>query len=207
MLRIVSRFQNFAHRAMQRFALSVVAVLSFGISSNYAFGQSAEQSRKLARLEATYISHLTKYVQWNRGTASNELKVIVHGDDHFKFQETLEYVMKITGGDKRARILDFADNQAEEALLEAKKGFNFLILLKGSSIKPQQLGGMEKLGVIVVNGQDFQKFSAAQIGFEHSQNRVRLLIDRNAIGENNNQISSRLADLKSAVKVVNKKSN
>ena len=207
MLRIVSRFQNFAHRAMQRFALSVVAVLSFGISSNYAFGQSAEQSRKLARLEATYISHLTKYIQWDRDSLDSDLKIIVHGNDQFKFEDTLEYVMKISGGDKKVRILDFADNQAGEALLEAKKGFNFLILLKGSSIKPQQLGGMEKLGVIVVNGQDFQKFSAAQIGFEHSQNRVRLLIDRNAIGENNNQISSRLADLKSAVKVVNKKNN
>ena len=33
--------------------------------------------------------------------------------------------MKGTGGDKRARILDFADNQAEEALLEAKKASTF----------------------------------------------------------------------------------
>ena len=207
MLQIVSRFQNFAHRAMQLFALSVVAILSFGISSNYAFGQSAEQSRKLARLEATYISHLTKYIQWNRDPVSNELKVIIHGNDQFKFEETLEYVMKISGGDTKVRILHFADTQAEEALVEAKKGFNYLILLKESSTTPQQLAGMEKLGVIVVHGQDFQKFPGAQIGFEHSQNRVRLLIDRNAIGENNNQISSRLADLKSAVKIVEKKSN
>ena len=207
MLRKLSRFQNFAHRAMQRFALIVAAILSFGISPICTFGQSAEQSRKLARLEATYISHLTKYIQWNRDTASNELKVIVHGNDQFKFKETLEYVMKISGGDKKARILHFADTQAEETLVEAKKGFNYLILLKEYSIMPQQLAGMEKLGVIVVHGQDFQKFPGAQIGFEHSQNRVQLLIDRNAIGEKNNQISSRLADLKSAVKVVNKKSN
>ena len=91
--------------------------------------------------------------------------------------------MKISGGGKKARILHFADTQAEEALVEAKKGFNYLILLKESSIMPQQLAGMEKLGIIVVHGQDFHKFSGAQIGFEHSQNRVRLLIDRNAIGK------------------------
>ena len=68
--------------------------------------------------------------------------------------------MKISGGGKKARILPFADTE-EETLVEAKKGFNYLILLKESSIMPQQLAGMEKLGVIVVHGQDFQKFPGA----------------------------------------------
>ena len=204
MLRIVSRFQNFAHRAMQRFALSVVAVLSFGISSNYAFGQSAEQSRKLARLEATYISHLTKYVQWNRGTASNELKVIVHGDDQFKFEETLGYVLEISSTSKRVNVLGYSNNQTDAALTEAKKGFNFLILLKNSTMKPEQLNGLEESGVIVVHGESLLKTSKAQIAFEHSQNRVRLLIARKSIGQKRNQVSSKLADLKSAVRIVNK---
>ena len=207
MLRKLSRFQNFAHRAMQHFALSVVAVLSFGISSNYAFGQSAEQSRKLARLEATYISHLTKYVHWDRYSLNTDLKIIVHGNDQFKFEDTLNYVMKISGDDKKVKVLAFNNSQMDAALSEARKGFNFFILLRNSSIKPEQFAGMEELGVIIVHGDDLLKSSNAQIGFENSQNRVRLLIDRNAIGKKKNQISSRLADLKSAVKVVNKKNN
>ena len=89
MLRKLSRFQNFAHRAMQRFALFVVPILSFEISPIHSLGQSVEQSRKLARLEATYISHLTKYVQWDRNPLNTDLKIIVHGNDKFKFEETL----------------------------------------------------------------------------------------------------------------------
>ena len=50
-------------------------------------------------------------------------------------------------------------------------------------MKPEQLAGMEKLGVIIVHGQNFQKSSKSQIAFEHSQNRVRLLIDRNRLGK------------------------
>ena len=205
MLRKLSRFQNFAHRAMQRFALFVVSILSFGISPIHSLGQSVEQSRKLARLEATYISHLTKYVQWDRNPLNTDLKIIVHGNDKFKFEETLSYVMKISGDDKNLNILGFNNSRTDAALSEARKGFNFFILLRNSSIKPEQLSGMEKLGIVIVHGEELMKSSNAQIGFENSQNRVRLLIDRNAIGEKKNQFSSRLADLKSAVKVVNKR--
>ncbi len=205
MLRKLSRFQNFAHRAMQRFALFVVSILSFGISPIHSLGQSVEQSRKLARLEATYISHLTKYVQWDRNPLNTDLKIIVHGNDKFKFEETLSYVMKISGDDKNLNILGFNNSSTDAALSEARKGFNFFILLRNSSIKPEQLSGMEKLGIVIVHGEELMKSSNAQIGFENSQNRVRLLIDRNAIGEKKNQFSSRLADLKSAVKVVNKR--
>ena len=66
---------------MQHFALLVVAVLILGIGSSYTFGQSVEQSRKLARLEATYLTHLSKYVQWDSQDTETKLKIIVHGDD------------------------------------------------------------------------------------------------------------------------------
>ena len=74
-------------------------------------------------------------------------------------------------------------------MLEINKGFNFLIILQNSSMNAGQLSGMEKLGVVIVHGKLF-KSSNSQIAFEHAQNRVRLLIDRDSIGEKRNQISS-----------------
>ena len=71
-------------------------------------------------------------------------------------------------------------------------------------MKPEQLNGLEESGVIVVQGESLLKTSKAQIAFEHSQNRVRLLIARKSIGQKRNQVSSKLADLKSAVRIVNK---
>lgn len=204
MLRKLSRFQNFAHRAMQLFALSVVAVLSFGISSNYAFGKSAEQSRKLARLEATYLTHLTKYVQWDKQDAGTKLKIIVHGDDRFKFSETLQFAMKISNPQTTVEILSFSNAQQQVALDEASKGYNFFVLLNNSSISGEQLSVLSGKGVLVVHGHQLLKSSPAQVAFEYNQNRVRMLIARQAIGENKNRISSKLAELKSAVKIVKK---
>ena len=204
MLRIVSRFQNFAPRAMQRIALLGFAVLILGLVSETIFGQPIEQEKKLARLEATYLSHLSKYIQWDENSSKSNFKIIIHGDDRAKFVDTLEYVFKISNPELASGILEFSNNQTDAALLEINKGFNFLIILQNSSMKAEQLSGMEKLGVVVVNSEKLFKSSNAQIAFEHSQNRVRLLIDRYYIGEKRNQISAKLADLKSAVKVINK---
>lgn len=204
MFRKFSRFQNFAQRAMQHFALLVGAVLILGIGSSYAFGQSAEQSRKLARLEATYLTHLTKYVQWDNQDAGTKLKIIVHGDDRFKFSDTLRFAMKISNPETTVEILSFSNAQQQVALDEASKGFNFLVLLNNSSISGVHLSGLKDKGVLVVHGQKRLNSLPAQVAFEYNQNRVRMLIDREAIGDQKNRISSKLAELKSAVKVVDK---
>ena len=204
MLRKLLRFQNFAPRAMQKIALLGFAVLILGLVKEISFGQPIEQEKKLARLEATYLSHLSKYIQWDENSSKSNFKIIIHGDDRAKFVDTLEYVFKISNPELASGILEFSNNQTDAALLEINKGFNFLIILQNSSMKAEQLSGMEKLGVVVVNSEKLFKSSNAQIAFEHSQNRVRLLIDRYYIGEKRNQISAKLADLKSAVKVINK---
>jgi len=204
MLRKLSRFQNFAHRAMQHFALLVVAILILGIGSSYTFGQSAEQSKKLARLEATYLTHLTNYVQWDRQDTQTKLKIIVHGDDRFKFSETLRFAMKISNPQTSVEILSFSNAQQQAALNEASKGFNFLVLLNNSSMSGVPLSELKDKGVIVVHGQKRLNSSPAQVAFEYNQNRVRMLIDRKAIGGQKNRISSKLAELKSAVRVVDK---
>ena len=204
MLRKLSRFQNFAHRAMQHFALLVVAILILGIGSSYTFGQSAEQSRKLARLEATYLTHLTNYVQWDRQDTQTKLKIIVHGDDRFKFSETLRFAMKISTPQTTVEILSFSNAQQQAALNEASKGFNFLVLLNNSSMSGVPLSELKDKGVIVVHGQNRLNSSPAQVAFEYNQNRVRMLIDRKAIVGQKNRISSKLAELKSAVRVVDK---
>ena len=204
MIRKFSRYQNFALRAVQKIALFGLAVLCLGMITEFSFGQSIEQEKKLARLEATYISHLANYIQWDENTSKSGLKIIIHGDDQVKFRDTLEYVMEISNPKFSSEILEFSNDQTLAALGEVNKGFSFLILLNNSSMKTENLYAVEKLGVIIVNGKKLFESSNAQIAFDHSQNRVRLLIDRNSIGEKRNQISSKLADLKSAVKVINK---
>ena len=204
MLRKLSKFQNFAHRAMQSIALLVVAILISGIGSSYTFGQSAEQSRKLARLEATYLTHLTKYVQWDRQDTETKLKIILHGDDRFKFNESLRFAMKISNPNEKVEILSFTNSQSQQALDEAAKGFNFFVSLNNSGMTGEQLSALKGKGVLVVHGQKLLKSSPAQVAFEYNQNRVRMLIARQAIGEKKNRISSKLAELKSAVKIVEK---
>ena len=204
MLRKFSRFQNFAHRAMQRFALLVVAILILGISGGYTIGQSAEQFRKLARLEATYLTHLSKYVQWDSKAPEAGLKIILHGDDRFKFNESLRFAMKISNPNEKVEILSFTNSQSQQALDEAAKGFNFFVSLNNSGMTGEQLSALKGKGVLVVHGQKLLKSSPAQVAFEYNQNRVRMLIARKAIGEKKNRISSKLAELKSAVKIIEK---
>lgn len=204
MLRKFSRFQNFAHRAMQRFALLVVAILILGISAGYTIGQSAEQSRKLARLEATYLTHLSKYVQWDRKAPGAGLKIILHGDDRFKFNESLRFAMKISNPNEKVEIFSFTNAQSQQALDEAAKGFNFFVSLNNSRMTGEQLSALKGKGVLVVHGQKLLKSSPAQVAFEYNQNRVCMLIARKAIGEKKNRISSKLAELKSAVKIIEK---
>ena len=204
MLRKISRFQNFAQRAMQHFALLVVAVLIFGISSSFTSGQSAEQSRKLARLEATYLTHLTKYVQWDNKAPGAKLRIIVHGDDRFKFSETLRFAMKISNSQDNIEILTFTNAQNQQALQEASNGYHFFVSLRNSRMTGEQLSVLRGKGVLVVHGQKLLKSSPAQVAFEYNQNRVRMLIARKAIGEKKNRISSKLAELKSAVKIIEK---
>ena len=121
MLLKFSRFQNFAHRAMQKIALLGFAVLSLGLVSEVSFGQPIEQERKLARLEATYISHLSKYIQWDDNSSGSSLKIIIHGDDRVKFKDTLEYVMKISSPELAFELLEFSNKQTDKALLEIRK--------------------------------------------------------------------------------------
>ena len=66
------------------------------------------------------------------------------------------------------------------------------------------LSELKDKGVIVVHGQKRLNSSPAQVAFEYNQNRVRMLIDRKAIVGQKNRISSKLAELKSAVRVVDK---
>jgi hypothetical protein len=189
---------------MQRFALLVVAILILGISAGYTIGQSAEQSRKLARLEATYLTHLSKYVQWDRKAPGAGLKIILHGDDRFKFNESLRFAMKISNPNEKVEIFSFTNAQSQQALDEAAKGFNFFVSLNNSGMTGEQLSALKEKGVLVVHGQKLLKSSPAQVAFEYNQNRVCMLIARKAIGEKKNRISSKLAELKSAVKIIEK---
>jgi hypothetical protein len=189
---------------MQSIALLVVAVLILGIGSSFTSGQSAEQSRKLARLEATYLTHLTKYVQWDKQDAATKLKIIVHGDDRFKFSETLRFAMKISNPQEYIEILTFTNAQNQQAFQEASKGYHFFVSLRNSRMTGEQLSGLRGKGVLVVHGQELLRSSPAQVAFEYNQNRVRMLIAKKAIGEKKNRISSKLAELKSAVKIIEK---
>ena len=96
---------------MQKIALLGFAVLSLGLVPELSFGQPIEQERKLARLEATYISHLSKYIQWDDNSSGSSLKIIIHGDDRVKFKDTLEYVMKISSPELAFEILEFSNKQ------------------------------------------------------------------------------------------------
>jgi hypothetical protein len=101
-------------------------------------------------------------------------------------------------------ILSFTNSQSQQALDEAAKGFNFFVSLNNSRMTGEQLSALKGKGVLVVHGQKLLKSSPAQVAFEYNQNRVRMLIERKAIGEKKNRISSKLAELKSAVKIIEK---
>ena len=112
--------------------------------------------------------------------------------------------MKISNPQENIEILTFTNAQNQQALQEASNGYHFFVSLRNSRMTGEQLSVLRGKGVLVVHGQKLLKSSPAQVAFEYNQNRVRMLIARKAIGEKKNRISSKLAELKSAVKIIEK---
>ena len=207
MLKDSSRFRMIAQRAVLRYALfSLVIFGAWGLSFS-GYSQTAEQNRKMARIEASYLTHLTKYIQWDSSTKKNGVKIIIHGDDPYKFYESLKYAIEVSSGGERIadfEIMHFTNDQTDLALKNIKEGFQILVLTKKSFLTAEDLDKIESKGLIVVHGEQLFDNTNAPIAFQYSQNRVRLLIDRKLLNQGGIRVSSKLANLRNAVIFVDK---
>jgi hypothetical protein len=171
------------------------------------YSQTAEQNRKMARIEASYLTHLTKYIQWDNSSQKSRVKIIIHGDDPYKFCESLKYAIEVSSGGERIadfEIMHFTNNQTDLALKNIKEGFQILVLTKKSFLTAEDLDKIESKGLVVVHGEQLFDNTNAPIAFQYSQNRVRLLIDRKLLNQGEIRVSSKLANLRNAVIFVDK---
>ena len=120
-----SKFRKIALRAVSRYALFLLVIFGvWGIRFS-GYCQTAEQNRKMARIEASYLTHLTKYIQWDSSSQKSRVKIIIHGDDPYKFYESLKYAIDISlGGERIAdfEIMHFTNDQTDLALKNIKEG-------------------------------------------------------------------------------------
>ena len=106
-----------------------------GINEVFAAKRNIEEERRNARLRATYITRLVKFIRWDENSthSSKPFNIIVLGNEDVGFVQSLEFLVKYGNLSVNGRSVIVSHSQ----ILKVKKRFkplrmvlNLFILLK-----------------------------------------------------------------------------
>jgi len=189
----------------------VLAVLVLGLFSGveevFADKRNMDEERRNARLQATYITRLVKFIRWDdsSGGPKKPFSIVVLGNDDVGFVQSLKFLVNegdVTVDDRPVVVKHFTNSQSKEALEFVEKGVEFIYFTTNSSLNVSNIMPIRKGAMFIAEGRGFVENESGCIGFVKTRNRMKLVFNETCFKRKFAKVSPVLTSLKSVVEVV-----
>jgi hypothetical protein len=167
-----------------------------------------DEKRRVARVQATYLTHLIKFTNWEQSDLpgkSESAKIIMLGEDKNGFVESFRFLasqsnMKIDGRD--LEIIHLKQKLNSEAKLKLSQKTQVIFFLAESNFIVSDIKKLSPKSLMIGNGRDFVVEFDGDISFTNSKNRIRLIINKKTFSRNSPKLSSSISTLRNVVEIV-----
>lgn len=189
----------------------VLAVLVLGLFSGIeevlAAKRNMDEERRNARLQATYITRLVKFIRWDdsSGEFKEPFNIVVLGNDDVGFVQSLKFLVDegdVTVDDRPVVVKHFTNSQSKEALEFVEKGVEFIYFITNSSLNVSNIMPIRKGAMFIAEGRGFVENESGCIAFVKTRNRMKLVFNETCFKRKFAKVSPVLTSLKSVVEVV-----
>lgn len=183
-------------------------MLFTGLTPLAAKNSTSDEKRRIARVQATYLTHLINLTQWEKDhlpTPSQSAKVVILGEKENGFTESLDFLLEqsgITIEGKKIEILHFRNGDKIKANAALENKPQIVFFLSSSDYDPKKIRELTKHSLLVGNERKFVTELKGDIAFNYSRNRVRLVISKKALMRRSPKLNSQISRLRSVVEII-----
>ena len=204
-----SRFKYYL-RASALLALFGIICVNFGSLSVSAQNKASEQDRRNARVQATYITRLVKFIRWD-GNSSKEdesFKIVILGNENLGFVNSLDFLVEqsnLSVEGNAVEVVHFPNSKFEQALKFISNGVHFIYFTNDCKYSLNDVLPVRNGALFIAEGRDFVVSKKGCIAFERSRNRIKLVVNETCFRRKFAKVNPVLTSLKSVVEVVKPK--
>ena len=163
----------------------------------------------MARVQATYLSHLVNFTRWEKRHLPEENeapKIVVVGNENRSFVDSLEFLIKQNALRIEGQLVEFHyfENARHEEAREMfeNKGAQLIYVLPNSSFTPREINDLTESAVVFGEGREFVTDEGGDVSFITVRNRVKLVVGEKYFKRTSPKLSSKLVNLKSVVEII-----
>ena len=194
--------------------VSTLLILLGVISANIGFfdvsaqNKSTEEDRRNARVQATYITRLVKFIRWE-GNSTNEeesFKIVVLGNENIGFVKSLSFLVEqssLKADGHPVEVFHFTNAQKKDALEFINRGVHFIYFTPDCRYTMADIFPFRKGALYISEGRDFVVMDKGCIAFERTRNRLKLVVNETCFRRKFAKVNPVLTSLRSVVEVVN----
>ena len=192
------------------FVLSWLFCVLFGILPIFANEGSTDEKRRIGRVQATYLTHLINFTQWDKTdlpAGQDSAKILILGEDQKGIVEAFQFLvtqskMKIEG--RKVEVVHIQNKREVDARNFLAQKPQVVFFLKNSDFPVNSAQKISPQSLTVGNGREFVEVTEGDIAFVTNKNRIRLVMRKGTFSRKSPKLSSRISILRNVVEIVSK---
>lgn len=201
-----SIFSPITRGSVSLFLLGVICV-NFAVLQANATVSGAEEDRKNARVQASYMTKLVKFIRWDENSSEEQknFKIVVVGDENTGFVSSLSFLVEqsnLSSDTQFIEVFHYPNSKSEEAINFITKGTNFVYFTKNSILRVVDVTPYRNGALLISQGREFVELERGCMAFEKTKNRIKLIINEKCFKKKFANVNPALISMKSVVEVV-----
>ena len=204
-----SIFNRIARVSTLLILLGVIS-LNIGFFDVSAQSKPTEEDRRNARVQATYITRLVKFIRWE-GNSTNQdesFKIVVLGNENLGFVRSLTFLVvqsNLSAEGHPVEVFHFSNDKMKDALKFINAGVHFIYFTQDCKYTMEGILPFRKGALYISEGRDFVVADRGCIAFQKTRNRIKLVVNETCFRRKFAKVNPVLTSLKSVVEVVKPK--
>ena len=202
-----SIFCTVTRGSVSLFLLGLLCV-NFAVLQVDAAVSAAEEGRRNARVQASYITRLVKFIHWEENSTEEQknFNIVVVGDENTGLVSSLSFLVEqinLSSDTQFIEVFHYPNSKSEEAINFISQGVNFVYFTKNSILRVVDVTPYRKGALLISQGREFVELERGCIAFEKTKNRIKLVINEKCFKRKFANVNPALISMKSVVEVVN----
>ena len=172
-----------------------------------AQNKSSAEDRRNARVQATYIARLVKFIRWEENSTAEQesFKIVVLGNENLGLVKSLNFLVEqsnLSADGHPVKVFHFPNRKFDNGLKFINRGVHFIYFTQDCKYTLDDVLPFRKGALFLSEGRDFVVHNNGCIAFEKTRNRVKLVVNDTCFKRKFAKVNPVLTSLKSVVEVV-----
>ena len=189
--------------------LILLTFICLNMVSSHVLAQnkSSVEDRRNARVQATYIARLVKFIRWEENSTAEQesFKIVVLGNENLGLVKSLNFLVEqsyLSADGHPVKVFHFPNRKFDNGLKFIKRGVHFIYFTQDCKYTLDDVLPFRKGALFLSEGRDFVVHNNGCIAFEKTRNRVKLVVNDTCFKRKFAKVNPVLTSLKSVVEVV-----